>query len=99
MTGFIFRFELSVSTEPNASGRVWLLAGFRTAAMTRISALQLRYGTRIQVTTTLDRTGNYRNPGVSTLSEYLERRDFDATGIVSTRRRSFDSTIRVRLGP
>ena len=32
----------------------------------------------------LDRTGNYRNPGVSTLSEYLERRDFDATGIVKS---------------
>ena len=58
----------------NASGRVWLLLPFR--------ALDLRYGARIQVAATLDRTGNYRNPGVSTLSEYLDRRDFDATGIV-----------------
>lgn len=58
----------------NASGRVWLLLPFR--------ALDLRYGARIQVAATLDRTGNYRNPGVSMLSEYLDRRDFDATGIV-----------------
>ena len=65
--------------ESKASGRVWLLAPFRTG---EFHALQLRYGARIQVTTTLDRTGNYRNPGVSTLSEYLDRRDFDATGIV-----------------
>ena len=61
-------------SDVNASGRVWLLAPFRT--------LDLRYGSRIQVATTLDRIGNYRNPGVSTLSEYLDRRDFDATGIV-----------------
>ncbi len=58
----------------NASGRVWLLLPFK--------ALDLRYGARIQVAATLDRTGNYRNPGVSMLSEYLDRRDFDATGIV-----------------
>jgi competence protein ComEC len=71
--------------ELNASGRVWLLAGFRTVAIEHeYRALQLRYGTRIQVITTLDRTGNYRNHGVSPLSEYLDRRDFDATGIVRT---------------
>jgi competence protein ComEC len=61
-------------SETDASGRVSLLAPFR--------AHDLRYGARIRVTTRLDRTGNYRNPGVSTLSEYLDRRDFDATGIV-----------------
>ncbi|HZN01873.1 MAG TPA: DNA internalization-related competence protein ComEC/Rec2 [Pyrinomonadaceae bacterium] len=66
--------------ESKASGRVWLLAPIRNGD--RYDSLRLRYGARIQVTTTLDRTGNYRNPGVSTLSEYLERRDFDATGIV-----------------
>lgn len=67
----------------NASGRVWLLAAFRTVAIEhQYRTLQLRYGTRINVRTTLDRTGNYRNPGVSTLSEYLDHRHFDATGIV-----------------
>jgi competence protein ComEC len=67
-----------------ASGRVSLLAPIRSGASAeQYNSLRLRYGARIQVTTTLDRTGNYRNPGVSTLSEYLERRDFDATGIVN----------------
>ena len=70
-------------SESNAWGRVWLLAPFRSGTSDRdYRALQLRYGARIQVVTALDRTGNYRNPGVSTLSEYLDRRDFDATGIV-----------------
>ncbi len=72
-------------TELIASGRVSLLASFRNAASEQeYRALQLRYGTRIVVRTTLDRDGDYHNPGVSTLSEYLERRDFDATGIVKS---------------
>ena len=62
-------------SDSNASGRVSLLAPIR-------AAVELRYGARIKVTTTLDRIGNYRNPGVSTLTEYLDRRDFDATGVV-----------------
>lgn len=45
-------------------------------------ALDLRYGARIRVTTTLTRADNYRNPGVSPLSEYLERKGYDATGVV-----------------
>jgi competence protein ComEC len=71
--------------EMKASGRVSLLAPFRTATTEdQYRSLQLRYGTRIQLTTTLDRIGNYRNPGVSPLSEYLDRRNFDATGIVKS---------------
>jgi len=70
-------------SEINASGRVWLLAPIRTVAIEhQYRTLQLRYGTRISVRTTLDRTGSYRNPGVSTLSQYLDHRDLDATGIV-----------------
>jgi competence protein ComEC len=76
------RLYLSVRSE---SGRVWLLARFRDAAQEReYRALNLRYGARVSVGTALDRTGNYRNPGVSTLAEYLDRRDFDATGIVKS---------------
>jgi competence protein ComEC len=71
------------NSETVTSGRVWLLAPFRTVtAADEFRALQLRYGTRIRVATLLDRTGNYRNPGVATLSEYLDRRDYDATGVV-----------------
>lgn len=73
----------SVDSEVIANGRVSLLAPLRkveTAEAYR--ALQLRYGARVQVRTSLDRTGNYRNPGVSPLHEYLDRRGYDATGIV-----------------
>ena len=67
----------------SSSGRVWLLAPFRNGEIEQAyRAMQLRYGARLSVGTTLDRTGNYRNPGVSTLAEYLDRRDFDASGIV-----------------
>ncbi|HEX6043357.1 MAG TPA: ComEC/Rec2 family competence protein [Pyrinomonadaceae bacterium] len=44
--------------------------------------LDLRYGTRVQVTATILRSDQYRNPGVSPLSEYLEREGYVATGIV-----------------
>jgi competence protein ComEC len=44
--------------------------------------LDLHYGTRVQVTATISRNDQYRNPGVSPLSEYLERKNYIATGIV-----------------
>lgn len=79
------RLYLSLRVEQQPVGRVWLLASFRDSAREQeYRTLQLRYGTRIRVTTTLDRTGNYRNPGVSTLSEYLDRRDYEATGIINS---------------
>ena len=65
-----------------AQGRISILATFRNEAEYRW--LQLRYGTRIRVRTTLDRTGNYRNPGVSSLSEFLDRNDYDANGVVKS---------------
>lgn len=72
-----------VDTEAIANGRVSLLAPFRNAATEEAyKALQLRYGARLSVRTTLDRTGNYRNPGVSSLNEYLEHRGYDANGII-----------------
>ena len=72
-----------VDNEAMANGRVSLLAPLRNAATVEAyKALQLRYGARVRVRTSLDRTGNYRNPGVSPLHEYLDRRGFDATGIV-----------------
>ena len=75
----------SGDTEVVARGRVSLLAAFRNEATEQnYRALQLRYGTRILVRSTLDRTGNYRNPGVSSLREYLDRTGYDATGIVKS---------------
>jgi competence protein ComEC len=71
------------SSETRASGRLWLLAPFKTDA-TEFRSLQLRYGTRIRVNTKLERADNYRNPGVATLSEYLDRRNYDATGLIKS---------------
>ncbi len=79
------RLYLSVQVEQGPVKRVWLLAPFRRIETEHYyRSLQLRYGTRIRVSTTLDRTGNYRNPGVSPLSEYLDRRDYDATGVIKS---------------
>ena len=78
------RVYLSLRVE-NVTGRVSLLVTLRDAAATnQFRALQLRYGTRIQVTTTLDRDGNYRNPGVSSLAEFLDRNGYDATGLIKS---------------
>ncbi len=73
------RVYLSLRVE-NVPGRVSLLVTLRDANEFR--SLQLRYGTRISVIATLDRTGNYRNPGVSSLAEYLDRNGYDATGLI-----------------
>src|SRR5215217_9051936 len=71
--------------EEIATGRVSLLAPIRNAASeNELRRLQLRYGARIRVTTVLDRTGDYRNPGVSALAEFLDRNGYDATGIVKS---------------
>jgi len=79
------RLYLSVRVEQGPAKRVSLLAPFRKVETEHeYRHLQLRYGTRIRVNTTLDRTGNYRNPGVSTLSEYLDRNDYDATGLIKS---------------
>jgi len=79
------RLYLSVVVEHGPVKRVWLLAPVRSVeAEHGYRGLQLRYGARIRVNTALDRTGNYRNPGVSSLSEYLERRDYDATGLIKS---------------
>jgi competence protein ComEC len=74
------------NSETIVPGRVSLLASFRnTASEQEYRTLHLRYGARIRVNTILERTGNYRNPGVSTLAEYLDRKGYDATGIVKSR--------------
>lgn len=78
------RVYLSLRVE-NVSGRVSLLVPLRDAAIVKqFNTLQLRYGTRISVSVRLDRTGDYRNPGVSSLAEFLDRRGYDATGIVKS---------------
>src|SRR5262245_27912596 len=48
----------------------------------RYRALQLQSGEHISVITKLDRTDQYRNPGVSMLTEYLDTKGIDAIGLV-----------------
>ena len=69
------RVYLSLKVE---HGSVLLLA----SSEQDFRALDLRYGTRIRVTARLRRTDNYRNPGVSPLSEYLGRKSYVATGVI-----------------
>src|SRR5439155_10919338 len=51
---------------------------------TEYEALQLRHGARVRVMTTLDREENFRNPGVLPFTEYLERKGYDATGVIKS---------------
>jgi competence protein ComEC len=69
----------------DASGTVLLLAHARAGEVRKeYHELELRHGARIRVLTTLDRDENYRNPGVPPLTEYLERKGYDATGVLKS---------------
>jgi competence protein ComEC len=67
------------------SGHLSLFAPVRDrGAQAEYEMLELRYGARVRVMTELHRTDNFRNPGVSPLTEYLERRNLDATGTIKS---------------
>jgi competence protein ComEC len=72
-------------TEREASGAVRLAATIEnTEARAEYEALELRYSARLRVLTTLNRAERFRNPGVSSLTEYLEQRGLDATGAIKS---------------
>lgn len=72
-------------SERNATGTVLLLAPARELKVKKeYETLELRHGARVRVMTTLDREENFRNPGASSFTEYLERKGFDATGVVKS---------------
>lgn len=69
------------NSERSASGVVQLLASVRDERVSAgYEALKLRYGARVRVAAALERADNYRNPGVSSLTEFLDRKGYDATG-------------------
>jgi len=76
--------EISSETlEGQVNGSVALSTLFKTANdRQEYQSLQLRYGTRIRVKATLNWADQFRNPGVSTLTEYLDRKGFDASGLI-----------------
>src|SRR5260370_6106247 len=72
-------------TERTASGTVLLLAHPREQEVHKESdALELRHGARVRVMTALDREESFRNPGVLPFTEYLERKGYDATGVIKS---------------
>ncbi len=72
-------------TEQDASGTVILLTHAREEHVRKeYHALELRHGARVRVVTMLDREENFRNPGGLPLTEYLERKGYDATGVVKS---------------
>jgi competence protein ComEC len=72
-------------TEHDCSGAVMLTAQLTDEERRRaFTALELRHGARIRVMVTLDREDTFRNPGVMQFTEYLERNDFEATGVIKS---------------
>jgi competence protein ComEC len=72
-------------SEQRASGVVLLMARTPNEQTTsQYQALALHHGARIRVLTMLDRETDFRNPGVSPFTEYLERKGYDATGVIKS---------------
>jgi competence protein ComEC len=72
-------------TERGASGEILLLAPISgNNVQHELDQLDLRYGARIRVMTLLERADSFRNPGVSSFTEYLDRKGYDATGFVKS---------------
>lgn len=72
-------------TEHNATGTILLLAHARALQIKeQYEALELRHGARVRVLTTLDRENDFRNPGASSFTEYLERKGYDASGVIKS---------------
>lgn len=73
------------SADHICSGRIELFAPARDArAVADYDALELRRGARVRVMSALARAERFRNPGVTTTGEFLERRDLDARGTIKS---------------
>ena len=60
---------------------IWLQTPQSIAAF---NELDLQHGARIRARTNLRRTDNFRNPGVLLLTEYLDRKGYDATAVIKS---------------
>ncbi len=71
--------------EREVTGVVTLLLPVASASnREELDQLDLRHGARIRVMTRLERSDDFRNPGVSPFTEYLDRKGYDATGFVKS---------------
>jgi competence protein ComEC len=67
------------------AGTVWLFAPVGDAAtLDQYTRLEPRYGARIRVVTALKRADQFRNPGVTVYTEFLDHRGYDAIGTIKT---------------
>ncbi|MEO6392091.1 MAG: ComEC/Rec2 family competence protein [Pyrinomonadaceae bacterium] len=65
------------------NGDVWLFAPVRDrGTLDYYSQLEPRYGARMRVLVALKRVDNFRNPGVTLYTEFLDHRGQDATGTI-----------------
>jgi competence protein ComEC len=72
-------------TELDVSGEVLLFAPVSgESTQQEFDQLDLRYGARMRVMTMLERADTFRNPGVPSFTEYLDRKGYDATGFVKS---------------
>lgn len=73
------------NTEMQTSGVIMLLARVVPKSNElEFEELDLHYGARLRVMTRLERTDSFRNPGVSSFTEYLDRQGYDATALVKS---------------
>lgn len=71
--------------ERTAAGTVKLFAPVREmGARLKYEELELRRGARVRVLVALERGEEFRNPGGSSLTEFLERRGVDARGTIKS---------------
>ncbi len=82
-----FRVEqISINgSDQQATGVVSLVAPAPTDRQS-LEELQVRYGARVRVMTVLERTNKFRNPGVFTFTEYLDRKGYDASASIKSLR-------------
>lgn len=71
-------------SELNASGLVGLVVLIDAEHSRHYGLLGLHYRERLRVKTKLAGADRFRNPGVNSFTEYLERRGYDATGFVKS---------------
>lgn len=74
----------SNSTELETSGTVTLLMNRTPESLNAVADLDLRYGARVRIMTSLERADDFRNPGVSPFTEFLDRRGYDASAFVKS---------------
>ncbi|MEP6741108.1 MAG: ComEC/Rec2 family competence protein [bacterium] len=72
------------NTERQTSGVVMLLARVSQKNEHEFDELDLHYGATLRVMTRLERADSFRNPGVSSFTEYLDRQGYDATALIKS---------------